>query len=73
MKGFPKFKIGDKVHFEFTINDKTYSEDGEIVIVDKYGTWFDGSDVSYDIRLEDGSWWKHITEKYVSLRENLKS
>lgn len=68
MKGFPKFKIGDKVHFEFTIDDEKYSEDGEIVIVDKYGTWFDSSDVSYDIRLEDGSWWKHITEKYVTLR-----
>ena len=68
MKGFPKFKIGDKVHFEFTIDGEKYSEDGEIVIVDKYGTWFAGSDVSYDIRLEDGSWWKHITEKYVTLR-----
>ena len=68
MKGFPKFKVGDKVHFEFIINNKKYSEDGEIVVVDKYGTWFDSSDVSYDIKLEDGSWWKHISEKYVSLR-----
>ena len=68
MKGFPKFKIGDKVHFEFTFNNEKYSEDGEIVVVDKFGTWYDDSDVSYDIRLEDGSWWKHITEKYVALR-----
>ena len=66
MKGFPKFKIGDKVHFEFTIKDKKYSEDGEIVVVDSYGTWDDDSDVSYDIRLEDGSWWKHINEKFVT-------
>ena len=68
MKGFPKFKVGDKVHFEFTIKGEKYLEDGEIVVVDKWGTWFDNSDVSYDIKLEDGSWWKHITEKYVSLR-----
>ena len=39
MIGFPKFNIGDKVHFEFTISNEKYSEDGEIVIVDKYGTW----------------------------------
>lgn len=73
MKGFPKFKVGDKVHFEFTVKGEKYSENGEIVVVDEYGTWFDDSDVSYDIKLEDGSWWKHITEKYVTLRENLKS
>ena len=69
MKGFPKYKLGDKVHFEITTADKTYSEDGEIVVVDKYGTFGDDSDVSYDIKLEDGNWWKHINEKYVSLRQ----
>lgn len=69
MKGFPKYKIGDKVHFELIVDDKKYSENGEMVVVDKYGTWFDNSDVSYDIKLEDGSWWKHIKEKYVSLRQ----
>lgn len=68
MKGFPKYKLGDKVHFEITTADKTYSEDGEIVVVDKYGTFEDNSDVSYDIKLEDGTWWKHINEKYVSLQ-----
>ena len=69
MKGFPKYKIGDKIHFEFIIDDKKYSENGEVVVVDKYGTFGDDSDVSYDIKLEDGSWWKHINEKYVSLRQ----
>lgn len=69
MKGYPKYKIGDKVHFEITTANKTYSEDGEIVVVDKYGTFEDNSDVSYDIKLEDGTWWKHIKEKYVSLRQ----
>ena len=69
MKGFPKYKIGDKVHFELIVDDKKYSENGEVVVVDKYGTWFDDSDVSYDIKLEDGSWWKYINEKYISLRQ----
>ena len=68
MKGFPKYKLGDKVHFEITTADKTYSEDGEIVVVDEYGTFGDDSDVSYDIELEDGTWWKHIKEKYVLLQ-----
>ena len=69
MRGFPKYKLGDKVHFEITTADETYSEDGEIVVVDEYGTWFDNSNVSYDIKLEDGTWWKHINEKYVSLKQ----
>ena len=56
MKGFPKFKIGDKVHFELSIKKHKYSEDGEIAVVDKFGTWYDDSDVSYDIKLKDGSW-----------------
>ena len=68
MRGVPKFNIGDKVHFEFTINNEKYSEDGEIVVVDKYGTWDDDSNVSYDIKLEDGSCWKHINEKFVTSR-----
>ena len=68
MRGFPKFNIGDKVHFELTFNNEKYSEDGEIVVVDKHGTWFDDSDVSYDVKLENGSWWKHINEKFVTLR-----
>ena len=68
MRGFPKFNIGDKVHFEFTINDEKYSEDGEVVVVDKFGTWDDDSDVSYDIKLEDGSWYKHVNEKFVTSR-----
>ena len=34
MKGFPKFKVGDKVHFEFTLKGEKYSEDGEIVVVE---------------------------------------
>lgn len=68
MKGFPKFKVGDKVHFEFTINDKIYSGDGKVVVVDKYGTWDDNSDVSYDVQVENGDWWKHINEKFVTSR-----
>ena len=53
MKGFPKYKLGDKVHFEITTADKTYSEDGEIVVVDKYGTFLHNDDVYYDVMVEN--------------------
>lgn len=68
MRGKPKFNYGDKV--EFTLSDGTYQ--GEIYIIDKYGTFEDPSDVSYDIMVDN--WgpkkeqclFKHITEKLVN-------
>ena len=76
MKGQPKFNCRDKVKFKF--QDKEYI--GEVWIVDKYGTWDDPSDVSYDILVKDAfkegdklyhsdgnndCLFKHITEKLV--------
>ena len=66
MKGQPKFKYGDKVTFTW---GKDEEKEGTIYIIDKYGTWDDPSDVSYDIMSEDNGrkcLFKHITEKYVS-------
>lgn len=71
MKGQPKFNIGDKV--KFTLDNQTYY--GEVFIVDRFGTFEDPSDVSYDILVDN--WgekkeqclFKHITEKLV---QNLK-
>lgn len=68
MRGKPKFNYGDKV--EFTLSDGTYQ--GKIYIIDKYGTFEDPSDVSYDIMVDN--WgpkkeqclFKHITEKLVN-------
>lgn len=67
MKGNPKFKYGDKV--QFTSSDGIIRI-GTIYIVDKYGTWDNPSDVSYDILQEieggDKCLYKHITESLVS-------
>ena len=76
MKGQPKFNCKDIVKFK--LQDKEYI--GEVWIVDKYGTWDDPSDVSYDILVENAfkegdehyhpngnndCLFKHITEKLV--------
>jgi hypothetical protein len=60
MIGRPKYKIGDKVSFSFLEGTKH----GIIFIVDKYGTFEDDSDVSYDIMVED-TLYKHINEKFI--------
>ena len=63
MIGKPKYKVDDRVKFLFNEND---SHEGVIYVVDKYGTFFDKSDVSYDIYVEEENiLYKHINEKYV--------
>ena len=67
MRGHPKFKLGEKV--KFALDNEIYY--GNIYIIDKYGTFEDPSDVSYDIMVDN--WgpkkeeclFKHITEKLV--------
>ena len=48
MIGKPKYKIGDKVRF--TIQNTEY--EGIVEIVDRFGTFEDNSNVSYDIMIE---------------------
>lgn len=63
MKGQPKFDYGDLV--SFTIDDK--EKVGSVYIIDRYGTFSDGSDVSYDIMVEqENTLYKHIGEKGVN-------
>ena len=63
MIGKPKYKENDKVEFTIYENDTRI---GVIYVVDKYGTFFDKSDVSYDIYVEEeNTLYKHINEKYV--------
>lgn len=50
MKGFPKYKVGDRVKFKFTKDD---IREGIIEIVDKYGSFDFPEDVSYDIMISD--------------------
>ena len=62
MVGKPKYKVGDIVRFK--VEDKI--KEGPIGIVDEYGTFFDNSDVSYDIFvIEENMFYKHFPEKYL--------
>lgn len=78
MIGKPKYNYGDKV--KFVLEDKEYI--GEVWIIDKFGTFEDNSDVSYDIMVKDAfkvgndhyhpngnndCLFKHISEKLVEL------
>lgn len=72
MLGKPKFNYEDNV--EFDLDGQTLS--GKIYIIDRFGTFFDNSDVSYDIMVEnsphfDGQpcLYKHINEKNVRKAE----
>ena len=68
MIGKPKYKENDKV--EFTIYENEVHK-GVIYVVDKYGTFLDKSDVSYDIYVEEeNTLYKHINEKYVKRKIN---
>ena len=62
MIGQPKFKKGDLVAFDFGKNNRLI---GEVCVVDKWGTFEDPSDVSYDIFVkEDNCIYKHIREDF---------
>ena len=72
MLGKPKYKIDDVISFKLKNEDKEYTLTGKVYIVDKYGTFFDNSDVSYDIIVESGDYpidypclFKHIREDGV--------
>ncbi len=63
MVGKPKYKIGDNV--SFTLENEI--KQGEIYIVDKYGTFEDDSDVSYDIFVKsDNVLYKHVKETMLN-------
>lgn len=62
MLGQPKYSYGDIIKVQFGDEEIT----GAVAIIDKYGTFFDDSDVSYDIlNKEENILYKHINEKYV--------
>lgn len=88
MLGYPKYNIGDKV--KFAIEQYDYTDDGELIknslhnniysgeiyIIDRFGTFEDDTDVSYDIMVKDKKYisdvniegkclFKHINEKYL--------
>ena len=62
MLGKPKYNYGDVVKFKLGDDIK----EGIIAIIDKYGTFEDNSDVSYDImNKEENILYKHLGEKFV--------
>lgn len=62
MKGHPKYQYGNLVKFELNGEIK----EGTVYIIDKYGTFEDDSDVSYDILVgNENCLYKHINEKYI--------
>lgn len=68
MIGKPKFNYKDRVIFNIDGMDL----EGKVYIIDAYGTFFDDSDVSYDIMVENDPrhnggkcLYKHIKEKFV--------
>lgn len=73
MIGKPKYKENEEVKFKIFFQEETEPTEltGKIYIVDKYGTFFDDSDVSYDIYVKyckqypDGCLFKHIREDNV--------
>lgn len=64
MIGKPKYNCKDMVKFK--LEDKEHI--GEVWIIDKYGTWDDPSDVSYDILVEDA--FKEGDEHYKPGKDN---
>ena len=62
MKGYLKYEYGNPVKFEFNGEIK----EGIVYIIDRYGTFEDDSDVSYDFLVEnENCLYKHINEKYI--------
>ena len=73
MLGEPKYNYKDTVSFEINRDDKVYTLTGKVYIIDSHGTFFDNSDVSYDIMVEEGELpinypclFKHIREDKVT-------
>lgn len=67
MLGNPKFKHGDKVRFKVADEEKV----GSIYIIDKWGTFFDKSDVCYDIMVwGENCLYKHFNEKDIICKIN---
>ena len=62
MIGYPKFKKGDTVKFNWKDGKKI----GKVHIVDRYGTFGQDKEASYDIMVEeDDCLYKHVPESEV--------
>ena len=72
MIGHPKYDYNDLVEFDIVYENKTYTLQGRIEIIDRYGTFEQNKDVSYDIMVNESPFhnnepclYKHIIETRV--------
>ena len=66
MIGKPKYDYGETVCFKVNWDGNPRVITGTIEIIDRFGTFEDDSDVSYDIYVEaENMLYKHINEKAV--------
>ena len=64
MIGFPKYNYGDKVIVTFDGDEYV----GTIKIIDKHGTFFDESDVCYDVLLNNFGGHEQCLVKHINER-----
>jgi len=71
MIGKPKYDYGEKVCFNVNWDGNPRTIEGTIEIIDRFGTFEDNSDVSYDIYVEsENILYKHINEKAIFKPDN---
>jgi len=62
----PKYRLGEFVKFYFDNGKEKIEVYGQIEIIDRYGTFFQREEVSYDIKaVGGGDLYKHIPESDV--------
>lgn len=71
MLGKPKFKVGDSVAFKIKGEEKEFLINGEVFIVDAYGTFEQKEEPSYDIMAEESHFNKEQPCLYKHIRESL--
>ena len=74
MLGKPKFYYDEPVSFTFDYLGETHVLNGTVEVIDRYGTWENPDDVSYDIMCKESPMgeclFKHIPEKFVTSRKD---
>lgn len=72
MIGQPKYNYDDIVEFDINIDKVNYTLQGKVYIIDRYGTFEQNKDVSYDIMVDRSPFhnnepclYKHIIETKI--------
>lgn len=60
------YKIDDVLKFDYWDGEcEKIPMSGKVVVVDRYGTFFNPDEPSYDVQLECGTWVKHIPQSAI--------